>query len=58
MKKTDLLAPDVVVQKLREMKQPVTRDTYAELAYWKPYRKLNAEQRADVREAVYEANIQ
>jgi hypothetical protein len=40
------------------MKQPVTKQSYAELAYWKPYRKLNPEQKLDVHEAVYEANLQ
>ena len=52
-----VLAPDAVVVQLRKMKQPVTRENYAVLAYWKPHRKLNAEERVDVREAVYEANI-
>ena len=52
------VAPNCVVKTLREMKQPVTRETYAEMAYWKPYRKLTAEEKFEVREAVYEANIQ
>ena|SRR5438552_9059740 len=47
-----------VVNTLRKMKQPVTRDTYAEMAYWKTYRSLTAEEKFEVREAVYEANIQ
>jgi len=49
---------DCIVQQLRKLKLPVTRENYAVCAYWKSYRKLNAEERADVREAVYEANIQ
>ena len=50
--------PDCVVNKLREMKVRVTRESYAELAYWKPYRTLSTEEKQDVRQAVYEANIQ
>ena len=48
---------DYVVEQLRKMKQQITRESYAMLAYWMPYRKLNPEQKQDVREAVYEANI-
>ncbi len=57
-KKRVLVAPDVVVNTLREMKQPVTRESYAELAYWKSYRSLSVEEKEDVKQAVYEANIQ
>jgi len=56
--KNIFIAPNGVVKTLREMKQPVTRDTYAEMAYWKTYRSLTAEEKFEVREAVYEANIQ
>jgi hypothetical protein len=42
----------------RKLKKRVAKELYAEMAYWKPYRKLNAVQRAAVREAVYLANIQ
>jgi hypothetical protein len=49
---------DCIVQKLRELKLSVTRENYAIFAYWKPYRKLNAQEKMEVREIVYEANIQ
>jgi hypothetical protein len=51
-------APDIVVQKLRQLKLPVTRENYASFAYWKSYRSLSSEERFEVREAVYSANIQ
>ena len=56
--KNIFVAPDGIVNQLREWKQPVTRESYAELAYWKSYRSLSAEEKFEVREAVYEANIQ
>jgi hypothetical protein len=49
---------DCVVRKLRELKQPVTKEAYAELAYWKPYRTLSAEEKQQVREMVRQANLQ
>jgi hypothetical protein len=54
----NVLAPDIVVQKLRQLKLRVTNESYASFAYWKSYRSLSAEERQDVREAVYSANIQ
>ena len=51
-------ASDCVVAKIRSMKQPVTRETYALLAFWRPYSKLTFEEKQDVRDAVYDANIQ
>ena len=56
--KNIFIAPNGVVKTLREMKQPVTRETYAEMAYWKTYRSLSVEEKEDVKQAVYEANIQ
>ena len=56
--KNIFVAPNGVVKTLREMKQPVTRETYAEMAYWKTYRSLSVEEKEDVKQAVYEANIQ
>jgi hypothetical protein len=53
-----MFASDVVVQTLRTLRVPVTLESYAELAYWTPYRKLNPEEKLDVREAVYKANLQ
>jgi hypothetical protein len=49
---------DCVVEKLRQEKIPVTKENYALFAYWKPYKKLDALEKLDVRKIVYEANIQ
>ena len=49
---------DIVVQKLREEKLAVTNENYAMFAYWLPYRELSAEEKLDVQDAVYRANIQ
>ena len=48
---------DVIISKLREKNLPVTWANYALFAYWRPYRKLSADERLDVREAVYQANL-
>jgi hypothetical protein len=49
---------DCVIDKLRELKIRITKETYAEWAYWKKYKQLTAEEKFEVRQAVYEANIQ
>jgi hypothetical protein len=46
---------DIVIAKLRETNVPITNESYAALAYWRSYQKLNEEERLDVREAVREA---
>ena len=46
---------DIVIAKLREKNVPITNESYATLAYWRPYQKLNEEERPGVREAVWEA---
>jgi hypothetical protein len=54
-KEEQMFAPDVVVNKLREMRVSVTKESYADLAYWKPYPRLSAEEKEDVKQAVSEA---
>ena len=43
---------DIIIATLCEKNVPITNESYATLAYWRSYQKLNEEERLGVREAV------
>jgi hypothetical protein len=48
---------DIIIATLCEKNVPITNESYATLAYWRSYQKLNEEERLGVREAVREATM-
>jgi hypothetical protein len=57
MQRRKPMPEDIIIATLCEKNVPITNESYATLAYWRSYQKLNEEERLGVREAVREATM-